>query len=91
MSIDAELVSVLKAWKQSTQFSAEEDWIFASPVKIGRLPFVHGCAARIPEGRKEGGHWNSGNAQHEAHVQDMAGLCWYVRGGAAKVNAPCGR
>jgi integrase len=41
MGIDAELVAVLKAWKQSSQFSSEEDWIFASPVKIGRLPFSY--------------------------------------------------
>jgi integrase len=41
MSIDAELLAVLKAWKQRSQFSAEGDWVFASPVKIGRLPFSY--------------------------------------------------
>jgi len=41
MSIDAELLAVLKAWKQGTQFSAQDDWVFASPAKIGRLPFSY--------------------------------------------------
>ena len=38
MSIDAEMLAVLKAWRQATQFSAEEDWMFASPLRLGRLP-----------------------------------------------------
>ena len=39
--IDAELLEVLKAWKQTTEFAAEEDWIFASPTKLGRLPLSY--------------------------------------------------
>ncbi len=38
MSIDAEMLAVLKAWRQTTKFASESDWIFASPVKLGRLP-----------------------------------------------------
>ena len=30
-----------KSWKQSTQFGAEGDWIFASPVKLGRRPLSY--------------------------------------------------
>jgi integrase len=41
MSIDASLLEVLKTWKQGTQFSANEDWIFASPFQIGRLPYSY--------------------------------------------------
>jgi integrase len=41
MTIDASLLEVLKAWKQTTQFSAPEDWIFASPVQLGRLPWSY--------------------------------------------------
>jgi len=41
LAIDQELLEVLKAWKQATQFSAEEDWIFASPLKLGRLPYSY--------------------------------------------------
>jgi integrase len=39
LSIDAEMLQVLKVWKQSTQFAAPDDWVFASPVQIGRLPW----------------------------------------------------
>jgi len=41
MYIDAAIMDVLKMWKQLTQFSGSEDWVFASPVKIGRLPFSY--------------------------------------------------
>ena len=32
---------MLKTWRQTTQFSSEEDWIFASPAKLGRLPISY--------------------------------------------------
>ena len=35
------MLDTLKVWKQSTQFSAPEDWIFASPFQIGRLPWSY--------------------------------------------------
>jgi integrase len=41
MSTDSGLLEVLKLWKQATQFSAQEDWIFASPVQLGRLPWSY--------------------------------------------------
>ena len=28
-------------WKQTTQFSATEDWVFASPTRLGRLPWSY--------------------------------------------------
>jgi len=36
-----ELLERLKVWKQATEFSADSDWIFASPLKIGRLPYSY--------------------------------------------------
>jgi len=39
MSVDAEMLGILKSWKQTTQFSAPEDWLFASPSKAGCLPW----------------------------------------------------
>ena len=39
MTIDADFLEVLKAWKQTTEFSGSEDWTFASPVQLGRLPW----------------------------------------------------
>lgn len=41
MVIDDELLEVLKHWRQTTQFSASDDWIFASPVKLGRQPLSY--------------------------------------------------
>ena len=41
LTIAGELLAVLKGWKQATQFSAPEDWIFASPVQVGRLPWSY--------------------------------------------------
>src|SRR2546426_12545475 len=31
-----ELIGILMRWKQASQFSGLEDWIFASPTKLGR-------------------------------------------------------
>jgi integrase len=36
-----ELVNRLKAWKQVSQFSGVDDWIFASPIKFGKLPYSY--------------------------------------------------
>jgi integrase len=36
-----ELLKVLKRWKQTTPFSAAQDWVFASPLKVGRLPYSY--------------------------------------------------
>jgi integrase len=38
MACADELLDILKAWKQTTQFAGAEDWIFASTVKLGRMP-----------------------------------------------------
>jgi hypothetical protein len=41
MSLDVELLEVINSWKQTTQFSAEEDWIFARPAQL------EGCRSAI--------------------------------------------
>jgi hypothetical protein len=41
MSIDAGMLAVLKAWRQATQFSSDEDWVFASPARLGRQPWSY--------------------------------------------------
>jgi integrase len=38
-----DLLARLKAWKQTSQFSAVGDWVFASPYNIGRLPYSYTC------------------------------------------------
>lgn len=47
MSLDAGLLETLKAWKQTTQFPAKDDWIFASPVQLGRLPWSYPHILRL--------------------------------------------
>jgi len=41
MNVDAALLELLKAWKQNTQFSGVDDWLFASPIQLGRLPWSY--------------------------------------------------
>lgn len=41
MTLDAELLTVLKQWHGATQFSGPDDWVFASPASIGRLPWSY--------------------------------------------------
>jgi integrase len=41
MDVDAGLLELLKAWKQTTQFPSQDDWLFASPIKLGRLPWSY--------------------------------------------------
>ena len=36
-----DLLARLKAWKQASQFRDAEDWVFASPFNIGRLPYSY--------------------------------------------------
>jgi integrase len=41
MAIAPELVEVLLRWKQASQFTGLEDWIFASPTELGRQPLSY--------------------------------------------------
>ncbi len=56
LTIDRELLEVLKAWRQTTQFSTSEDWVFASPLKLGRLPYSYtGFWRELERAAKEAG------------------------------------
>jgi integrase len=41
LTVSSELMEVLKVWKQTTQFSGSNDYIFASPAQLGRLPWSY--------------------------------------------------
>ena len=41
LTIAKELLACLKVWRQTTEFASAEDWIFASPLKLGRLPYSY--------------------------------------------------
>lgn len=47
--ISREVIHVLTAWKMCSQFSAESDWIFASPVTLGRKPWSYDHVRRAYE------------------------------------------
>jgi integrase len=47
LPLDAELLAVLKAWRGDTQFAGAEDWVFASPVQLGRLPWSYDQIWRV--------------------------------------------
>jgi integrase len=36
-----EILAIMEAWKMSTQFGDADDWIFASPSQLGRLPWSY--------------------------------------------------
>jgi integrase len=41
LTLAPEILAVLKTWKTSTQFGDADDWVFASPSQIGRLPWSY--------------------------------------------------
>jgi integrase len=41
LPVDASLLEVLAVWKQTSQFSAPQDWVFASPVRQGQQPWSY--------------------------------------------------
>jgi len=41
LHIDEVMLETLKRWRQTTQFSGTDDWIFASPAQHGRLPWSY--------------------------------------------------
>lgn len=67
MMIDDDLLEILKQWKQASQFTEAEDWIFASPVKLGRQPLSFTYVADTLEeaGERAGiGHVSSHMFRH---------------------------
>jgi len=41
LHIDNEMLGALKNWRQTSQFPGLDDWMFASPVQLGRLPWSY--------------------------------------------------
>jgi integrase len=40
-TLTCDLLDRLRSWREHSEFSEDADWIFASPVKIGRLPYSY--------------------------------------------------
>jgi integrase len=54
--IDNDLLERLKVWKQRTDFPENGDWIFASPLKLGTLPYSYtGFWRELDRAGKESG------------------------------------
>ena len=47
MPVGPEMLEALKQWRQTTQFSADHEWIFASPVQLGGLPWSYPHVWRV--------------------------------------------
>jgi integrase len=47
LPMDESLLDLLKAWRQATRFSSSEDWVFASPIQLGRLPWSYDQIWRV--------------------------------------------
>ncbi len=45
--IDRDLLTALQTWKQASQFSAQDDWMFASTAQLGRLPWSYDQVWRV--------------------------------------------
>lgn len=51
-----DLLFRLKAWKQASRFSEAGDWVFASPMQLGRLPWSYtGTRVEIARAAKAAG------------------------------------
>ena len=86
-----ELLERLKSWKQPSEFSGAEDWIFASPVKLGRLPYSYtGVWRELVAGIGGGENRAPRDARFPAHLPLMAGRCGHSRCRAAEDDAPRG-
>lgn len=91
MPIDPGMLDVLKQWKQTTQFRADDDWVFASPAQIGRLPW---SADSLNDAYRQAG-LASGVRNVSTHCMRHTYRSWLDAGGhrhcgPAKTHAPCG-
>lgn len=67
----AEILNVLKLWKQSTEFPAPEDWMFASPVQLGRLPWSYDQVWRMYQKAAVAAGLGTHSLRHYAACQTM--------------------
>lgn len=83
------LVNQLQAWKQFSQFASPSDWLFASPVQLGRLPWSYDQIWRVyQKAAPQGRHRKDRNAHDASHLSELVGLRWNLSRGAAETDAP---
>jgi integrase len=84
------LIARLKTRKQNTRFSGATDWVFASPMQLGRLPWSY-TGTRVEIASGNGGRTRA--REHPLfppHVPLMAGRCENADSGTAKNDATYG-
>lgn len=67
LPLDAQLLEVLKAHKQRSDFTAPEEWVFASPDQMGKLPRSYSCICEklAKAGKRAGvGHISTHSFRH---------------------------
>jgi integrase len=83
-----DVLSRLRAWKHVSQFSDASDWVFASPIKIGRAPiFLHRDAADTCSRSRSRWNWAPHYARFPAHVPDLAKRHRHTNRDTAKAHA----
>ena len=83
-----ELLDRLKSWKQLTEFSGAEDWVFASPVKLGKLPYSYtGRVAGARSGKRRSGSGAFGYTHIQAYASHVAGCCGHPNSDATEDDA----
>jgi integrase len=45
--MDENALRAMEAWRQTSQFTSPDDWVFASPVQLGRLPWSYDQIWRV--------------------------------------------
>jgi integrase len=85
-----ELLEVMKQWRQTTEFSAGDDWMFASPVQLGRLPYGYTHVWRTLRKAAE----QAGIGHVSSHVLQHTHRSWLDSAGTPvgvqqKLNASC--
>jgi integrase len=83
-----DLLTRLQLWKR-TEFSRPDDWVFASPVKIGRLPYSYtGVWRELDRAAMEAGIGHPGNTRLSAHVPQLARCSGHAARSPAEDDAP---
>ena len=90
MSCAEELIELLSRWKQESQFTNHEDWIFASPFKLGRQPLCYTLVwKRLSEGAVSAGIGHVSSHVFSPYIPHVAGFGWHSGWGATAINAAC--
>jgi integrase len=90
MSVDAGILAVLNAWKQTTQFACEDDWVFASPTQLGRQPWSYDQVGRVFfRAAEKAGIGRLGTHAMRPHLPKLAGCGRNLACSPAETHASC--